>query len=368
MDSQVHPDHTGADYRLRETHPPVPDEPTPSVKDLRQWMPPEPAAPRTQPMAPAAQQAPPPAAPVYDTGHVLSQIVPETQTRKATRGWRAALGLKASAAEVADAQAAAAMCAPFGRPVNIVVANPKGSAGKTPITLGLSGAFGLARGGGVLALEIHELRGTMHLRTEGGGNVGTVRNFLDNLEQLPPEDVRVGDVRRYVRHQITGQYDAMTSSREKGSQLTAEEFRRVQHVLARFYDVIVIDTANNERAPAWEAAMSLADALVVPVKWRSDVCVPGIQMLEDLQHDYPDLVRNAVVVASHGAGESDSACRQRMKPYFEQLASAVVELPTDPHISAGGPIITDQLTDAYRRAARTAGAAVARSITPSFTR
>jgi hypothetical protein len=50
----------------------------------------------------------------------------------------------------------------FGRPVSFVVANPKGGAGKTPVTLLLAGAFGVARGGGVLAWDNNELRGTMN--------------------------------------------------------------------------------------------------------------------------------------------------------------------------------------------------------------
>lgn len=359
------------------------DEPTPGVSDLRRRavhpVPSvtSPASAATPPRAEAASAhwapqhpvaAPPQVPPAeqpwsgYQARRVIEEAVPLTQQRKATSGWRARLGMKPSTRELEEAQAKAAMCRPFGRPVNIVVANPKGGAGKTPATLMLASEFGLARGGGVLAWEVHELRGTMHMRTQPNGCDATVRDFVQNLSQLAPEDVRLADVGRFVRHQIAGQYDAMVSSRVKGDQLTAQEFHELRHVLSRFYDVLVIDTANNERAPAWEAALGAADALVVPVKWRFDMVVPAIQMLEDLQQVNRDLVQRAVVVASHGANEADPACRLRMLPEFEQLAAAVIEVPTDLHVSAGGPIVADQLTPAYRRAARCAGAAVANAI------
>ena len=47
--------------------------------------------------------------------------------------------------------------------------------------------------------------------------------------------------------------------------------------------MIIVDTANDESAENWRAAIEAADALVVPVKWRNDYSVPAIEMLEELQ-------------------------------------------------------------------------------------
>ena len=85
----------------------------------------------------------------------------------------------------------------FGRPVSFVVANPKGGAGKTPVTLLLAGAFGVARGGGVLAWDNNELRGTMN-RAASITAPATVRDFLQAVHPVP-EQVRHGDLSGYVR-------------------------------------------------------------------------------------------------------------------------------------------------------------------------
>ena len=87
----------------------------------------------------------------------------------------------------------------FGRPVSFVVANPKGGAGKTRVTLSLGGALGVARGGGVLAWDNNELRGTMNLCSEHHGSTATVRDFLQAVPHLVPEQVRRGDLSGYVR-------------------------------------------------------------------------------------------------------------------------------------------------------------------------
>ena len=101
--------------------------------------------------------------------------------------------------------------------------------------------------------------------------------------------------------------------------------------------MIIVDTANNESAENWRAAIDKADALVVPVKWRNDYSVPAIEMLEELEHSGDErvvgLVRRAVVVASHGQGDVDSRCRQHLMPYFADRTRAVIEIDPDPHIA-----------------------------------
>lgn len=292
---------------------------------------------------------------------MLQDLLQNQGPKKASRGLRRVLGMKEGKAEQAERLANEAMAASFGKTITAFVGNPKGGVGKTPTTLALAAAFGQAAGsGGVLALEVHELRGTMEVRTSG--QAGTVRDFLRNLHRLPRE-LGLGDIQAYTRKQTSGQYEAMVSARAGKDQLTAEEFQILHRILSRFYSVIIIDTANNMGAPGWQAAIDVADALVLPVKWRWDYAIPGVEMLEELQHTHLDLVQNAVVVASHGANEADQATRAKWLPYFEhQTGRPVVELPTDPHISSGQPIVWDQLGTPYQAAAREAGKAVAEAI------
>ena len=167
-----------------------------------------------------------------------------------------------------------------------MVADPRGGSGKTTTSLLLAGAFGTARGGGVLALENHELRGTMHLRTGAVVGASNIRDLIQAQRdtRAGQDMVRLGDLSGFVRHQVAGQYDVLVSATKSGRALGRDEFDDVHALVSRFYQMIIVDTANNESAENWQAAIEVADALVVPVKWRNDYSVPAIEMLEELQH------------------------------------------------------------------------------------
>ena len=312
---------------------------------------------------PAARQRP------YDSEFVMGSIVPVTRVPKSTRGWRGMLGIGPGAKERAERADRAAACQAYGRPVTIVVADPRGGSGKTTTSLLLAGAFGTARGGGVLALENHELRGTMHLRTGAPVGATNIRDLIRAQQEnsgIAQAMVRVGDLSGFVRHQVAGQYDVLVSATKSGRSLKREEFEDVHALVSRFYQMIIVDTANNESAENWKAAIDKADALVVPVKWRNDYSVPAIEMLEELENSGDDrvvgLVRRAVVVASHGQGDVDTRCRQHLMPYFNERTRAVIEIDPDPHIAEGNVIQHDQLSPATRRKAERVAAEVANAI------
>ena len=309
--------------------------------------------------------------PSYDSTYVMQRIVPVTRIPKATRGWRALLGIRPSRRELQERADREAACQTFGRPVTIVVADPRGGSGKTTTSILLAGAFGNARGGGVLVLENHELRGTMHLRTNAQGKDRTIRDLLgaQNYRSPTGEVVRIGDLSAYARHQVSGQFDVMVSETKRDRALTREEFESVHDLGARFYSLIVVDTANDESAENWRAAVQRADALVVPLKWRNDYSLPAIEMLEELQaSDDPrqrDLVRRTVVVASHNHGDLDARCQQHLKPYFLERTAAVIEIEPDPHIAEGNVIQHDQLSAKTRRQSERLAAETARAIRAS---
>lgn len=300
-------------------------------------------------------------APSRGYGDVVLAPTETSRPTRASSGWRARLGLGPSEVELRDLSLKRAMNVNFGRPVSIVLANPRGYAGKTSLTLGLAGALGRARAGGVCAFEDHELRGTMALRVLSNGTTRTIRDFIDDLSSLTPDQVRHADLHRYLRHQDSGQFDAMVTSSEEEEQLTGEEFRAGLALLARFYQAIVVDTANNEAHEAFRAAVESATVLVVPIKWRRTHVRPAIQMLKDMAERSPyheRLVRNAVVVASHAGGELIGEDRAEWLPFFTERAHQVIEIGTDPHISADRPIVHDQLTHATQLSLNRLGAAV----------
>lgn len=280
----------------------------------------------------------------------------------AREGWRGAMNmlgfkLKPGAQEVDGRQARKAICVNYSRAVTAVVANPNGGAGKTSTTAILAGAMGLERGGGVTAWDNNELRGALALRTAAGGRATTVRDLL-NAQGV--DTGRREDVDRYLRHQQAGHYKVLASADGGEVLVSAEEFTRVHTLVSRYYEVLVIDTGNNEGADNWKAAVEVADQLVVPVKWKATSCTIAAQMLEDLERrGKADLVEGAVIVAMNGPGDASSEHRGRYLEYFSERARAVVEIPTDPHIHADGVIEHDALKPETVRAINQLAAVVA---------
>ncbi|GAA1601184.1 hypothetical protein GCM10009804_67190 [Kribbella hippodromi] len=299
----------------------------------------------------------------------LLQALPLPREAPAERGVRSVLKLRPGSAERSERIARATAATAFRRPVTIVVANPKGGSGKTPTTLLLSGALGQARGGGVVAWDNNELRGNMHLRTHDTNSRSTVTDMLQAMPMLTQPDARLGDVAAYLRHQVSGQYDVLTSATTTYAQIEAKDFDQIHRLMSRFYKVLVIDTGNNEGSSNWREAMKAADALVIPIKWKSLSCAAAVQMLEELDNQGPEaqrLIRRAVIAVSNGPGDVNKEVEKQLRPYFDSRAAAVVDIPTDMHIAAEGPLDHSALQPATRRAALELAAKVSEQITKSL--
>jgi MinD-like ATPase involved in chromosome partitioning or flagellar assembly len=284
----------------------------------------------------------------------------------AEKGVRSMLRLRPGSSERLERIARATAATAFRRPVTITVANPKGGSGKTPTTLLLAGALGQARGGGVVAWDNNELRGNMHLRTHDTNSRSTVTDLLKAMQMLTQPDARLGDVGAYLRHQVSGQYDVLTSATTTYAQIEAADFDQIHRLLSRFYKVLVIDTGNNEGSSNWREAMKASDVLVIPIKWKSLSCAAAVQMLEELDHqglDAQRLIRRAVIAVSNGPGDVNKDVEKQLRPYFESRAAAVIDIPTDMHIAAEGPLDHSSLQPATRRAALELAAKVAEQIT-----
>lgn len=332
-----------------------------------------------QPLSPAAQhffpqgipgqQAPQQQQNLSYRSDELLQALPLPREAPAERGVRSMLKLRPGTSERSERIARATAATAFRRPVTIVVANPKGGSGKTPTTLLLAGALGQARGGGVVAWDNNELRGNMHLRTHDTNSRSTVTDMLQAMPMLTQPDARLGDVAAYLRHQVAGQYDVLTSATTTYAQIEALDFDQIHRLLSRFYKVLVIDTGNNEGSSNWREAMKAADALVIPIKWKSLSCAAAVQMLEELDNQGPEaqrLIRRAVIAVSNGPGDVNKEVEKQLRPYFDSRAAAVVDIPTDMHIAAEGPLDHSALQPATRRAGLDLAARVSEQITISL--
>ena len=250
--------------------------------------------------------------------------------------------------------AAASVRRTLDGPKTIVIINPKGGAHKTTATMLLAATFGLQRGGYTLAWDNNETRGTLGWRSSHADHTRTAVDLLNALPALGPAGaVRIGDLDGFVRTQPTEQFDVLASDENSASasSVDADSFTSLHEVLSRFYRVLVIDTGNNMRASNWQAAVAAADQIVVVSTVREDTAQSAAWALDALRatgHD--EAVRRAVTVLSAPEPKVDKDLQKRLRSHFGALTRAVVDVPHDKALVAGGPIDYDALSTTTRDA------------------
>lgn len=289
-------------------------------------------------------------------------------------GWRAGLRrgtgglikLGPGKRERQEREELAAIRRSFDGSKTIVVVNPKGGAHKTTASLMIAAMFGMHRGGYTLAWDNNETRGTLGWRSQRGDNDNTA---VDLLRQLPKLEVMggatIGDIDRFVRNQGAWKFDVLASDDDAASAaiIDDEAFSRLHRTLSRFYRVLVVDTGNNMRASNWEAALDVADQLVIVSTHREDTAASAAWLADGLrERGHEAKLRNAVTILSSPSTKGDRKLTQRLTEHFEQLTRAVVEVPYDHEFVGGGQLDIDRLAPATRAAWRHAAAVIAEGL------
>ncbi len=333
-------------------------------------------APRREPPArrePRAQEASAPERPPQElpTLDDLLATRPEPPVGPAEWGWRRTMrhltfGLISPApgrAERTHRNAIGAVQRSLDGPKTVVVLNPKGGAHKTTATLLIAATFGIHRGGYTLAWDNNETRGTLGWRSAHARHANTAVSLLRDLHRFTDlSSARVGDLDNYVRSQGSAQFDVLASDEDAASAASIDEeaFTSLHRTLVRFYRVMVIDTGNNMRASNWQAAIKAADQLVIVSTIREDTAQSAAWAIDALRAAGPgDLVSRAVTVLSAPGIDVDAKLRARLHHHFGQLTRVVLDVPHDPALVAGGPLLVETLQDGTREAWLQVTAAVA---------
>lgn len=254
----------------------------------------------------------------------------------------------------------------FDGPRTIAFVNPKGGAAKTTGVLAAGFTFGTVRGGGVVAWDNNETRGTLGIRGIRSSHRNTTRELLEDLERF--KDVyqsRIGDLGAFVRSQGDAHFDVLASDERPDVTgiIHASDFADVHALLERFYRVILIDTGNNMRAENWLAAAEAADLLVVTSTVREDTGYSGLWMLDALQDaGYANLKHKTVTVLSDPGDRVDARLAADLVQVYEQRSRGVYRVPYDPALVSGSVVPYDQLSAATQRAWLRACAAMAEAL------
>lgn len=225
----------------------------------------------------------------------------------------------------------------------------KGGVGKTVCSALLGSTFASLRGDRVVALDANPDRGTLGARVPRETSA-TIRHLLNDADDI----TRYSDVRDYTS-QAPSRLEVLASEQDPASSnaLSREEYWRAVDVLTHFYNVVVTDTGTGLTHDALQGAFSVADSLLVVSSPAIDGADSAWATLDWLEaHGYSDLVRRSVAVvngirprAHPGHVDIDQICAN-----FASRCRAVIRLPFDPHLEAGGVIDLSQLASRTRDA------------------
>lgn len=282
-----------------------------------------------------------------------------TTTRPAIYGWQGvlnrlsfgALKLGPSKDEIMRRRGIETIQASLLRPMTILVANAAGGAGKTITSIGLAGTFGIHRGGEVAVWDNNETQGSLALRTNSQGSTRTVMDLLKAVDD--PEKVSLGELAPYLRRQGSSRFEVLASSTDPTEmrQIGQNEFNMVHSLLARFKQLMIVDSGNNCLAENFVAAAESADLLIIPTSLQRDGAQRALWTLRTLyESGYEELANNAIIVITEGSRLKESA--QSAKEIRETFSRKldVIDIPYDPHLDRGTMIDLELLNDKTRRA------------------
>ena len=238
----------------------------------------------------------------------------------------------------------------------LAVISLKGGVGKTTTTAALGAVFAMVRGDRVIAVDANPDRGTLIERVprESGA---TVRHLLESRDRVN----RYGDVRAFTSQSAT-RLEVLASDADPSasSALSERDYLDTVDTLERFYNLILTDCGTGLLHDAMRGVLGLASSLVVVSSASLDGARSASATLDWLEaHGKAALAKDAVVVISSvrpGGGIVDV---MQLEDHFAARCRAVVTIPYDPHLEAGGVMDLDELAedtlDAYKELAAAVG-------------
>jgi len=245
------------------------------------------------------------------------------------------------------------------RAVSILVNNPKGGTGKTPIALLLGGVLAAIRGGSVAILEVSDDPGALNFRAEGNPQLG-----LGELVRDVTHIRTAGHIAGYTAPQTS--FASVIGSTGRRERLTHTSVTAVANVIDEFYAIRVMDSGNVTTSSAFQGAVSVSDVLVIPVMNAGDSVLEAIQLLDELRSaggQSAHLADTAIAIRLTDGRPENAAVRDEVERLLKNAGiSALHEIPYDAHIAERGPLTLSNLNPATRDAFTAAAASVVRSL------
>ncbi|MFE9453380.1 type VII secretion protein [Streptomyces sp. NPDC006739] len=239
----------------------------------------------------------------------------------------------------------------------IAVTSIRGGVGKTTTAALLASTFNHYRHDPVLALEADAALGTLPVRM----GAESVRWSCGELAQILTPSMQLTDITGYLVPTSGGGWLLPAGQGRVGAPLDVRTYREVTLALRRYFAVTVVDC---ETLPGEVArtAMDTAHARVVVAPLTAEG-VGGTRVVLDWLARLPHAALTSTVVALTSGTPDPSLDLNTATAHLRETGVNVVHLPYDRHLAAGGPIRTELLGSATRRAAtRLAAEALQRAV------
>jgi MinD-like ATPase involved in chromosome partitioning or flagellar assembly len=222
---------------------------------------------------------------------------------------------------------------PLAAPQHIAVVSLKGGVGKTTVAAAVGLVMSELRGDRVAVLDADPDGGTLAERLSGESTV-SVRDLAARAERIRA----LPELARYTS--LSGRLQVLASDQDPGRDdaLDRPGYAVASETLARFCDVVITDSGTGMVDPVVAATLDVAASLVVVGSLTVDGASRAERTLDWLDaHGYAEAAARAVVVlsADRSSPEIDAA---RLRAHLARRCRAVVQLPYDPHLAAGGRI------------------------------
>ncbi|QCU77949.1 hypothetical protein E7744_06950 [Citricoccus sp. SGAir0253] len=240
-----------------------------------------------------------------------------------------------------------------------VVVNIKGGASKTTATYLLAATLGRVRGGMVLAWDNNENAGNLGDRAIGADHSHTALDLLEHIDDFTTPE-HADKLAGYLRPQGENRFHVLASQNEAGTEevIDATAFRRMHAALRQFYQLAIVDTGNASTAPTWQAAVDVADVLVVAISNKEDAARRAFTTIDALRAEgYGEKLANGVAIITQPRTASTHRLAE-IQNGLTGIVRAVLVVPYDRTLDDGGEIIWEALAPATRAAYLRATAAV----------
>lgn len=300
--------------------------------------------------------------------------ISEPTAHPAQQGWRGVLNsmgmrLSPSATELEERQWRTTTQRGLAGHKTVVFVNLKGGATKTTATFMVGATLGRVRGGNLLDWDNNENQGTLGDLALPASHDLTARDLLDNIERFAVPS-NSPELMNYMRPQGENRFHVLASQNKASNTevIDGAAFVQLHGMLRQFYHLILVDTGNAATASTWQAAVEIADEIVLVALNKADSTKKLAATVDSLvaQGLEAKLARGVLLLTEPTAPPKKGSDREKESrinrnqavEHFSHYVREIVHIPYDEALADGKQIAFENLQPRAQRAYLAATAAI----------